>query len=244
MIFVVGGGSGLPLTKPLIHVNTVSGATVTFSYGGVIVKTLDSSKAFANSDGITADYYFPVPNTGSWTVTATKGSTVLTKTVSVSAVKQYDVSLVTVYIIKNGVVQDGFTRSNAGGTVTVDSTNGLINLHSAAAASSYATLYFPGVDVTIFNSLKIDYTARGYYASPHTPAFGILSDVKSGANNSTFSLSEMLRSNGGNTLTDRATKTIDISSLTGSKQIGFQEAGSGAQSFQGDINCYNLWLVV
>lgn len=113
MIIPVGRGSGLSLTKPLIHVNAKLGSTVTFSYGGVIVKTIAPAKAFANADGVTADYYFSATQTGSWTVTATLNSLSASQSVSVSAIKQYDVKL-----IYELVLFESGTWASAAGTIS------------------------------------------------------------------------------------------------------------------------------
>lgn len=98
MIFVVGGssGGGFSTKNAVIHVNASLGSTITFSKGGVVVKSLGPTDAFSNADGETADYYYPVKatNYGEWTVTATKNIYTSVKTVEVNAAKQYDVKII------------------------------------------------------------------------------------------------------------------------------------------------------
>ncbi len=96
-IFGVTGtlSGGFSNSDALIHVNAPYGSTVTFAKGGVTVKVLSPSDAFNSVDGETADYYYSVTSTnfGSWTVTATLSGKTVSKTVSVSAAKQYDAKL-------------------------------------------------------------------------------------------------------------------------------------------------------
>ena len=114
MIFVTGGGGGLSPNNAVIHVNILVGSTVTFAKGGVTVKVLDSSKGHANSDGETADYYYSVSssNFGAWTVTATLNDLSATQTITVDAVKQYDLVLTyLLYLYKYGTSNTGVIGS-------------------------------------------------------------------------------------------------------------------------------------
>lgn len=92
---VGGGGGSLNPSDALIHVNAPYGSTVTFAKGGVVAKTITPDKAFANVDGTTADYYYPVKsaNYGTWTVTATLGQNTASTTLVVSANMQYNIAL-------------------------------------------------------------------------------------------------------------------------------------------------------
>lgn len=91
-----GGTGGMPLSNAIIHAKAPYGSTVTFSKGGVVVKTIGPDKAHPNSDGEYADYYLSVStsNYGSWTMTATRGDYSSTSgTVTVDTNDQYDVLL-------------------------------------------------------------------------------------------------------------------------------------------------------
>lgn len=94
---LLGGGNsgGLNPSDALIHANAPLGSTVEFAKGGVTVETITPDKAFANDDGETADYYYPVKtaNYGTWTVTATLSSDTASDTVVVDSAEQYDANL-------------------------------------------------------------------------------------------------------------------------------------------------------
>lgn len=88
-----GVGGGMSLSKPLIHANAPLGSTVEFFFGGVVVKSIPATKAFANVDGKTADYYLSIRDTGTWTVTATLGTETVSDTVIIDSNKQYNLEL-------------------------------------------------------------------------------------------------------------------------------------------------------
>lgn len=91
-----GGTGGMSVNNAVIHVNAPLGSTVTFSKGGVVAKAINPGKAHTNIDGKTADYYYAInaSSFGTWTMTASKtGETSVSKTVTVSAAKEYDVIL-------------------------------------------------------------------------------------------------------------------------------------------------------
>lgn len=94
--FIIGaGGEGLSVNSAVLHVTAPAGSTVTFSKGGVAVRSLGPGRAHTNADGANADYYFPVApaNYGEWTVTATRGTDHTEAVVTVSTNQQYDVVL-------------------------------------------------------------------------------------------------------------------------------------------------------
>lgn len=90
-----GGTGGMPLSNAIIHAKAPYGSTVTFSKGGVVVKTIGPDKAHSNSDGEYADYYLSISasNYGSWTMAATRSGLTDSKTITVNAAQQYDVLL-------------------------------------------------------------------------------------------------------------------------------------------------------
>lgn len=96
MIFVVGGsGGGLSTKDAIIHANAPLGSTITFTKNNVAVKVIDPSKAIANSDGETADYYYSVKsaNYGDWTITATLDAFSNSTVITIDSVKEYDAKL-------------------------------------------------------------------------------------------------------------------------------------------------------
>lgn len=88
-----GGTGGLSVNSAVIHVNAPLGSTVTFSKGGVVVKTLASGKGHANADGETADYYFSISpsNYGIWDVEASLDGASAGDSIEILTNSQHDV---------------------------------------------------------------------------------------------------------------------------------------------------------
>ena len=162
-----GGSGGLSANKAVIHVTAPAGSTITFSKGGVIVKTLGPEKSHVNArDNTLAEWYYAVSssNYGAWSVsTAT-----LSRTVSIDSSKQYDVALYYLYLYKNGNtctdVTGGYTaygmkqNSSYGGsaktpTVTYNSTN--VKVAMSSGGGMWRTLN--RIDLTPFKTIKMAY---------------------------------------------------------------------------------------
>ena len=184
-----------------------------------------------------------------WTVTMRTVSRQATAQIIIDSTIVYEMTMTfSDYLIENGVVKTGLTLANqrsASNLTTGSDDNGdYINLHSAASASSYDTAAFTTeIDVTNYNYLVFRGMARGYYSANSCPAFGLLNVINSGGSASTWTVSKMIRDNGGGSLpSSPSVLVLDISSYSGSYKIGFQEAGSGGNSWQGDARCYDLYL--
>lgn len=141
MIFVVGGG-GFSTKNAVIHANAPLGSTITFSKGGVVVKSLGPTDAFSNADGATADYYYPVKatNYGEWTVVASSGNYSSSKVITVSEVKQYDAILeYSLYLFNHGDQCTAVTGGwkTIGGTISDDS----MVINSAYGMSGHLSLF-------------------------------------------------------------------------------------------------------
>lgn len=91
-----GGSGGLSPSNAVIHVKAPAGSTISFAKGGVVAKVLGPGKSHVNSaDSSFADWYYAVTpdNFGSWTVTGANSEGSISQTVTVNAVKQYDVTI-------------------------------------------------------------------------------------------------------------------------------------------------------
>lgn len=108
-----GGAGGLSANSAVIHVNAPTGSTITFTKGGVTVKTLGPDKSHVNSEDTDyADWYYPVgsSNYGEWTVTSTRSIDTTSKTITVETNKTYDVLLsYYFFFIRDGVLQSGYS---------------------------------------------------------------------------------------------------------------------------------------
>lgn len=235
MIFVVGGsGGGFSTKDAIIHANAPVGSTITFSKDNVAAKVIEPSKAIANSDGETADYYYSVKssNYGSWTITATSGENVRTETITVNEVKQYDCILgYDLYLYKNGnkcINASGdyvFRFGNYNGyvgyvtwdsdRVSITSTGNGVGLYTNNA-----------IDFAPYTVLCVDWSKTG-----SAPVFGACdsnSGVQVSGNTPQVSVSKSTDA--------RETTRIDITSLNHSYYVGFSDYPGGT------VTVYNIWL--
>ena len=90
-----GGTGGFSINAAVIHAVAPVGSTVTFSKGGVAVKTLGPGKAHTNNDGMNADYYLSVSpaNYGTWSVSAVRDDESVSASVTIDSNRQYDVEM-------------------------------------------------------------------------------------------------------------------------------------------------------
>lgn len=235
VINMVGGGGSFNPSDALIHVNAPLGSTVAFEKNSVVVATILPAKAFANVDGVTADYYYPVKsaNYGTWTVTATLSEDSASDTVTVNAAKQYDMELsYAMYLFKAGagaIVQFGTNnRAQVVTTITSDYIDTVCS-NSSQQGSLYTanTVDFTGYETLHFSifctyepvnsvnyGLRMHVTSNQPVADTANPAAvaNLAFDV-----NSAFTEYD-----------------VDVSSISGSYYVGIWGVGS--------YRCNNIWL--
>ena len=246
-----GGGRNVVLpTDAFLIISAPANSVVTVTKGSISQALVGRINGHDNA---IYNYYFTIPSTlfdseNPWTITANDGTNTLIRSLIVDSAGQYNVNIpLKLWIVKDGVLQSGFTYVNDGGTVSFNTSGAddYMRLNTPAATGSFATVSFsPRIDVTGYNSVVMDCQARGYYnLSRYCPVFGVLGEINSGANWSTFVAYTTMRANGGNTLNARISHILDISAVDSLQQIGFQVAGSGANNWEGDVYCYNLYLI-
>ena len=241
MIFVVGGsGGGFSTKDAIIHANAPLGSTVSFLKDNVPIKVIEPTKAIANSDGETADYYYSIKNTsyGSWTVTASLDGDVASETVVVSAVKQYNIELsYHLWLIKNGdectLVTGGWQpgRAPVGGSQNypiVSQYSDRINLHYNSSGS-YDTVN--KIDLTDIQILKLDVFPTA--SRTNEIYFCLRSEINN--NNSYVVLNKKCSL----TMNQRETFTLDVASVSGSYYVTLYVWADGSDTFIGDI--YRVW---
>ena len=228
------GGGGLSYNSAIIHVITEVGSTVTFSKGGLVVKTLAANKGHANSDGESADYYFSVfpTNFGSWDVKVTKDSREKSRTIQVSEAKQYDCKMLyDLYLYKNGdkcldVSGDYvFRYGNYGGyvgyvewfsdRVAITSTGNGVGLFTNNA-----------IDFEKYSSLYVDWSSTG--GSPQFGACDNDTNPQVSGNSPRVMATK--------SATARETTQLNAADLNGSYHVGFSHYPGGT------VTVYNIWL--
>lgn len=152
---VGGGAGGLNPNDALIHVNAPLGSTVDFTLSSVIVATIPPAKAFTNSDGETADYYYIAKADGTYTVTATLTPETASNTVVVNGAGQYDIALsFNLYLFRNGAVHSAYTMSYQGSGRYKINNDGILYIY-ASTNSGGAVWFDPVVDCSQYRYIEI-----------------------------------------------------------------------------------------
>lgn len=229
------GGGGLSPNKITIHVNASLGCDIDFSLNSSIVKTIPANKAIPNSDGKTADYYYSTTVTGTYTVTATIDGISTSKTVTVSATKQYDVTikLIVIYNLGNEYTsltggihqQKGIASADFSlGTMTKNADN--IYVYAGDTQGS-AAVTINKIDVTGCKTLCVYATAVG---GSYLPRLCFTNDSNGGITNSIahiqFSTTGLL--------------TLDISTV-GTKTGYVSLRGLGANHNTSNVTFTKIW---
>lgn len=232
---VGGGGGGLSSTDALLRVQAPAGSTVTITKGS----TTKTDQGHENADDNTVyDYYFIIhqsqfDSTTPWTVTATLGDKSATKTVTINAASEYDLSLrYRLYLYNRGVIETDITGglSNSGyvydGQSLAAATFNTDNIYFSSSVprgvgtvnnidlTEYRTLYFCGKAGT--SNTRHPWVQVTQWKSFRT------------------STSAVFLSIGSNTET---TVSVDISSLSGGYYIVMANSSEDANGY-----CYELYL--
>lgn len=171
-----GGGVGCADTDAMCRVIAPAGSTVTFSRGAVTKTSTGHQNAVDSSQ---YDYYFVVPSSAfsssPWTATATLNGKTDSLTVVINAADEYDVLLsYDTFIIRNGVVQAGYTlNSVTGSSVTapvITSENGYLNVKLKSSSGVYVEIDRTGytelyLDSGIANGANFNWAYFGFSSS-------------------------------------------------------------------------------
>ena len=212
-----GGGGGISARNAVIHVLASVGSSITFSKGGVDVKTLDASKGIVASENPTiAEYYYPVNsgNYGLWTVTATKDTSSKSSSVSISANNVYDVNLFQLFLYHTGIfdvewqtTNKKFTSSTASAKYpSVTKTDDYFETYVDKGAGTYQTAV--DIDLTNYSKLYLDIT----YVTPNLGLSGVMKNSEPYTSSSPAHTADAAQA---------GLKLIDISALSGGYRVFF-----------------------
>ena len=224
-----GGSGGLSANKAVIHVTAPAGSTITFSKGGVIVKTLGPEKSHVNArDNTLAEWYYAVgsSNYGTWTVTATLGTNSSSNTIIIDSNKQYDAILRYSWTLlpRDGIQWTSSYNSPGSAAPSNSYANGKLNLDFKwGSGSGYSQFRSSEISLVGYNTIELHYSmnlAGG--GSGVTFRFGAASQSNlTVENTSAYQKSISVASTSG------ATLTADISGLsdldTAYFYVGFQK---------------------
>ena len=178
-LIVRRGGSGLSVHAAVLHVNAPTGSTITLAKGGVTVKVLDPSRSHVNAEKNTrADWYYCVSpgNYGTWTVTATRSSDTVSKTISIDSNVQYEVELTyDLFIVKDGVALVSATSSAAYYYTSGDS------YYIGYRGDGYSSVVWFGplsselLDGIVYRAFHVEYKSANNYPNDDNSSIGIAS---------------------------------------------------------------------
>lgn len=229
----VGSGGALKDTDAILRVIAPAGSTVTISKGAV--SKTDNGHENA-SDNTLYDYYFIIHQSqfdaNPWTVTATKSGESLTKTVIINASNEYDITLVWLSVIKNGYFVNGYSSAvnlRNGQPVTVTENYNSSGFMKVTAPGSYSSgLGLNSTDVSRYNTLYFDGYANASLANNGNGIVGIYPSYNYN-NTSDIQNSALVKATFTNTST--AQKTVDISSVSGSRYMAVALYITGTSAF-------------
>lgn len=239
------GASIISANAASIHVIAPTGSTIIFSKDGIIISGLYPSEGTVDqSDAALTHYYYYIEpkNFGTWTITATYKTYINNSTVNVNATLQYQVSVqYDLYIIKNGILQSGYTYSKNSDLNAYNGTStGYFQLQRGTngGASWYYIVFSPQVNfqATPYKTMYIDYqiVSTGYNGAHPTNLAGFGTN----ALNDNFSAS-VVTSNQKQTVA-RNTKTLNVSGLTSALNFKYRTCASSVEKT--DVRFFNIWL--
>lgn len=212
------GKGDLSPDNAVIHVTAPAGSTITFSKGEVIVKTLGPEKSHVNANNNTfADWYYTVnsSNYGSWTVTASRSGYTTSKTITVSAANQYDVSLrYDIEIIKQGVRDESIAQAlhNMNATaLEIGTVNGRMRYQQTIKQDPLYVSFGP-VDLTLYSRVSVTMSMSGASSQNTNKEWLGLGTSVGAYNVGRVNIRNMAK----------GTKTIDTSALTGNYYISIE----------------------
>lgn len=219
-----GGSGGLSANAAVLHVKAPAGCTVSFAKGGVVAKVLGPGKSHVNSaDSSFADWYYVVTpgNFGSWTVTGANSEGSISQTVTVNAVKQYDVTVSFGRLYWQGNEYGGVTGGWGAAQAYYDSgysykqlaitkNSGNIVLTSQSPNNTQGCLGTANkVELTRYKTLKVNVTAVS------TPAYCIPRIIVSTADTGRVSAAATVQ------VSAKGVASLNISSLSGEHYVLF-----------------------
>lgn len=238
----VGGGVGLKDTDAVLRVIAPAGSVVTISRGGVSKSDNGHENA---SDNTLYDYYFIIHQSQfsatAWTVTATLGTQSINDTIVIDSAYEYDVVLsYTLWLVKNGVAQDGafiavgkMPSSEVSGTPTAPSISSASNYIqiglSASSGTGCGIAYLPNkYDLSKYTSARIIGTGQCAFDLQANLGFSAWTQI--GTYQADYRLiREGIMSQNSSSYSS-VDKTIDISSLTDVAYVGFNCTKASSQS--------------
>ena len=233
---VGGAGSGLKTTDAILFVTVKAGSSVSMTKSGItlvpLIWTTDADSSFDVA-------IFSVPSStfdsNDWTVTATLGSDSESATIVIDSAEKYSLEILyRLYLYHNGENNGIVGQKVYGsyGTVTLNNSNNLLVCYNNYSSGQYGITAYYGtsstVDVTDYRTVVVTVTEVTYQsASNQQPRFGVINSKSGEMPGWSWAVVKSFTS----AVTSESTYILDISSVTGSKQIGFGTfSGSGVKT--------------
>lgn len=226
-----GGGGGFSPNAAILHCTAATGATVTFSKDGVIVKVIGPTAAHVNAKNPNmADYYLSVSqsNYGEWTVSAVGDTGAASLTLIVDTNRQYDIDIsLDFYIVSlDGVMLDSseYTKS-ASYAPTISQYPGYVRVASANGNSQMGLVYTTEkIDISDLNYLYVDYLGAATNYQGAAWWLGLINNPSEVSSSSTAGFAAKVQMPVKST---RGVVYLDISTYQGEYYLGFTACGHG-----------------
>lgn len=227
--FITRRGGSSAKVYAVIGVTYPTGSTCTCTDG---VKTLTAKDT-------TGKALFVIPSTGTWTVTAVKGSQSASKAVSITAEGQVETVELAygLYIFKNGSgLTSGYSiKSNSNSMISAPTVSSDTISWTGDLSSGGVAFYIdPAVALSGYTKLCVDFECSYNYGGNYGMGFGVGTDAASGLMLTNTNWTAKVTSTAQGAIA-RNTVQCDISALTDSeyiKVVGSYSAGK----------IYNIWL--
>ena len=231
---MVGGAGGkLRDTDAVLFVTVRTGSSVTATKNGV---TLTPTMWTTNADNTLDVAVFSVPastfDSSAWTVTATLSSESISKTIVIDSAEKYNLIIYRLYLYHNGENNGVTSQKVYGSTGTVSLTNSgnILSCYNNYSSGQYGITGYYGtssaIDVTVYNTAVTTLTEVTLTANMQS-RFGVITTVSGEMTSWSFAAVTVFSS----AVSTETTFTLDISSVTGSKKVGFGSfTGSGTRT--------------
>ena len=245
---MAGGGrsGGLKNTDAILAAIAPTGSAVTMTKGAV---TLTPTIWTTDADNTLDVAIFSVPastfDANDWTVTATLNGETASRTIVIDSAKEYETELVyPLYLYHNGV-NNGITSQKvygSTGTVSLTNSNNILTCYNNYSSGQYGITGYYGtsstVDVTKYTKAVATLTEVTLTANMQS-RFGVINSVSGEMTSWSFAAVTVFSS----AVSTETTFTLDISSITGSKKVGFGSfTGSGTRTAY--IKIKDLYLTI
>ena len=233
---------GLSVNNALLHIIAAAGSTITISKNGIVLRSLEPSAGHVNATTGLADYYYSVPlgSYGDLTVASDR----LSKTVSVTENKVYDVNVAIFYLYNRGTFTDLYTAANVTSGASISNATSYIQITGTANSVQDGYKRWAAVDLTYFDTISMIRSA--YTATSSTTNYDMYNAIYIATSTSVVNVRQATVKTNTKTTTGlnvESTVKLDISNITGTYYVfvGMNNNGS-SWTYGRRQRIHQVWL--